>query len=121
MVFGGELAKRDAASRQKLRAISRPQLGEIEESTASNHVLCSRKPEYLFQSDHVYKIVRLIVIIITECLEEVVAGGGIFLGGGGVLKNKGTEKQEHVVQKGWGAGEGERMLQLEAGIELIPN
>ena len=88
MVFGGELAKRDAASRQKLRAISRPQLGEIEESTASNHVLCSRKPEYLFQSDHVCKIVRLIVIIITKYLEEVVAGGGIFFLGGGVLKKQ---------------------------------
>ena len=36
MVFGGELAKRDAASRQKLRAISRPQLGQIEDSIASN-------------------------------------------------------------------------------------
>ena len=48
--------------------------------------------------------------------------GGIFFFGGGVFKkNKGTEKQEHVVQKGWEAGEGERMLQLEAGIELIPN
>ena len=87
MVFGGELAKRDAASRQKLRAISRPQLGEIEESTASNHVLCSRKPEYLFQSDHVYKIVQLIVIIITKYLEEVVAGGDFFFGGG-VLKKQ---------------------------------
>ena len=84
MVFGGELAKRDAASRQKLRAISRPQLGEIEESTASNHALCSRKPEYLFQSDHVCKIVRLIVII-TKYLEEVVAGGRIFFLGGGVF------------------------------------
>ena len=41
--------------------------------------------------------------------------------GGCVLKNKGKEKQEHDVQKGWGVGEGERMLQLEAGIELIPN
>ena len=120
MVFGGELAKRGAVSRQKLRAISRPQLGEIEESTASNHVLCSRKPEYLFQSDHVCKIVRLIVIIITKYLEEVVAGGDFFWGGG-VLKNKGKEKQEHVVQKGWGVGEGERVLQLEADIELISN
>ena len=88
MVFGGELAKRDAASRQKLRAISRAQLGEIEESTASNHVLCSRKPEYLFQSDHVCKIVRLIVIIVTKYLEEVVAGGGIFFLGGVVLKKQ---------------------------------
>ena len=25
------------------------------------------------------------------------------------------------MQKGWGAGEGERVLPLEAGIELIPN
>ena len=81
-IFGGELAKRDAASRQKLRAISRPQPGKIEESTASNHVLCSRKPEYLFQSDHVCKIVRLIVIKITKYLEEVVAGGVFFWGGG---------------------------------------
>ena len=97
MVFGGELAKRDAASRQKLRAISRPQLGEIEESTASNHVLCSRKPEYLFQSDHVYKIVRLIVIIITKYLEEVVAGGGIFFfGGGGVLKKTKVQRNRSM-------------------------
>ena len=91
MVFGGELAKRGAVSRQKLRAISRPQLGEIEESTASNHVLCSRKPEYLFQSDHVCKIVRLIVIIITKYLEEVVAGGGIFFGGGCFKKQRERE------------------------------
>ena len=60
------------------------------------------------------------MIIITKYLEEVVAGGGFFLGGG-VLKNKGKEKQEHVVQKGWGVGEGERVLQLEADIELISN
>ena len=117
MVFGGELAKRDAASRQKLRAISRTQLGEIEESTASNHALCSRKPEYLFQSDHVCKIVRLIQNIWKRWWR----GGIFFFWGGGVLKNKGKEKQEHDVQKGWGVGEGERMLQLEAGIELIPN
>ena len=88
MVFGGELAKRDAASRQKLRAISRPQLGQIEDSIASNHVLCSRKPGYLFQSDHVCKIVRLIVIIITKYLEEVVAGGEFFFGGGVFLKKQ---------------------------------
>ena len=100
MLIGGELAKRDAASRQKLRAISRPQLGEIEESTASNHVLCSRKSEYLFQSDHVGKIVRLIVIKITKCLEEVVAGGGIFLRGGCFKKTKGKRNRSMSCKRG---------------------
>ena len=103
MVFGGELAKRDAASRQKLLAISRPQFGEIEESTASNHVLCSRKPEYLFQSDHVCKIVRLIVIIITKYLEEVVAGrGAFFFGGEGVLKKQRERETGACRAKGMG-------------------
>ena len=103
MVFGGELAERDAASRQKLRAISRPQLGEIEESTASNHVLCSRKPEYLFQADHVCKIVRLIVIIITKYLEEVVAGWGeFFLGGGCFKKTKVQRNRSMSCKRGGG-------------------
>ena len=103
-IFGGELAKQDAASRQKLRAISRPQLGEIEESTASNHVLCSRKPEYLFQADHVCKIVRLIVIIITKYLEEVLAGWGefFFFGGGGVLKKQRYRETRACRAKGVG-------------------
>ena len=104
MLIGGELAKRDAASRQKLRAISRPQLGEIEESTASNHVLCSRKSEYLFQSDHVGKIVRLIVIKITKCLEEVVAGGGFFFGGGGCFKKTKGRRNRSMSCKRGGVG-----------------
>ena len=85
--------------RQKLRAISRPQLGEIEESTASNHVLCSRKSEYLFQSDHVGKIIRLIVIKITKCLEELVAGGGFFLGGC-FKKTKGKRNRSMSCKRG---------------------